>query len=200
MMPALLLWGCYPGGADYTDELDVVYTTYSKTYDFQSKGTYARPDKIVVDAEKDNDGNWVPEYMVQPAADQILAMIDENMEAYGWTKVENNEDGTLSQDADVLLMPSLITSTTYYYSYWYDWWYGGWYGGWYGWYYPPSYTVSSLTTGSMIITISEPADNVGTEAVWLGVGNGVYTGAYDFNRVEKAIDQAFEQSPYLKIN
>jgi hypothetical protein len=200
MVPALLLWGCYPGGADYTDELDVVYTTYSKTYDFQSKGTYAMPDRIVVDVEKDNDGNWIPEYMNQGAADQILTMIEDNMEAYGWTRVPNNIDGELAQDADVLLMPAAIKSTTYFYSYWYDWWYGGWYGGWYGWYYPPYYTVSSYTTGSIILTMSEPADNAGTEAKWLCVGNGLYTGAYNFNRVEKAINQAFEQSPYLKIN
>jgi len=55
----------------------------------------------------------------------------------------------------------------------------------------------------MIIVIADP--NVAspinqTQAAWLAVGNGLFTGAYDLNRVKNSIDQAFAQSPYLKTN
>jgi hypothetical protein len=36
--------------------------------------------------------------------------------------------------------------------------------------------------------------------VWTGAANGLLSGAYDVTRVNNAIDQAFNQSPYLKTN
>jgi hypothetical protein len=190
------LWsGCYPGGADFTEDLDVVYTNHSPQYDFQSKGTYAMPDKIVVDVEIEN-GDTTVQYMKDIYAGPILQRIDDNMASLGWTKVD------ISTGPDVLLTPAGISSTTYYYDYWYDWWYGGWYGGW-GWYYPPYVTVSSFTTGTLLMTIEDP--NVESaidrsEAVWVAGANGVLTGYYSVDRVLKGIDQAFKQSPYLKTN
>jgi len=195
-MPVVLL-SCYPAGPEYVEDVDVTYTTYDQKFDFQSRGTYAMPDKIVVDVEiEDGDTTYI--YMKDVFATPILAAIDDNMKANGWAKVG------LAGTPDVVVTPAGISSTTYFYSYWYDWWYGGWYGGW-GWYYPPYYTVSSYTTGSMIITMADP--NVGTDnpinqsqTAWIAVGNGLFSGAYDISRVTKAIDEAFDQSPYLKLN
>jgi hypothetical protein len=202
MLAATLLGGCYPEGPEYTEDLDVVYTTYDVDYDFQAGSTYAMPDKIVVDAERDGGGNWVPEYMPQGIAEDILEEIEANMTANGWTRLPNigsYPDGLPDENADVFLTPAAMKSTTYFYSYWYDWWYGGW-----GWYYPPYVTVSSYTTGSMIMTIADPnIDQLPinqSEAVWVSVGNGIFTGSYDLNRVKKSIAQSFEQSPYLKTN
>ena len=42
-----LVWGCYPQGPDYVEELDVVLTYHNPDYDFGSQATYAMPDKIV---------------------------------------------------------------------------------------------------------------------------------------------------------
>ncbi|MDL5048722.1 DUF4136 domain-containing protein [Oscillatoria amoena NRMC-F 0135] len=200
---AVTLAGCYPAGPEYVEDLDVVYTTFDKGYDFAAGTTYSRPDQIVVDVERDDNGNWVPEYMPQTFADQILGYIDDNMEAMGWTRIPNDIDGNPTGTPDIVLTPAAVKSTTYFYSYWYDWWYGGYWGGWYGWYYPPYVTISSYTTGSMIMVIADP--NIEspineTQAAWVAVANGLFTGAYDFNRVERAIDQAFAQSPYLKTN
>jgi len=39
-----------------------------------------------------------------------------------------------------------------------------------------------------------------TQAAWIAVGNGLFTGVYDLNRVKKSIDQSFAQSPYLNHN
>lgn len=200
-LPASLLLGCYPEGPEYTEDLDVVYTTYDKDYDFQAGSTYAMPEQIVVDAEKDDNGDWVPEYMPQAFADPILARIEANMTELGWTRLDDVA-GEANPLADVVLTPAVIKSTNYFYTYWYDWWYYGW-GGWYGWYYPPYYTVSSYTTGSIIMVIADPhieSPINQTQAAWIAVGNGLVTNAYDVNRANKAIDQAFEQSPYLQTN
>src|SRR5690349_22372503 len=86
---AFLLGSCYPEGPEYTEDLDVVYTTYDKAYDFKAGSTYAMPDKIVVDAEKDNNGDWQPEYMPDAFAAPILAQIESNMTAMGWTRLPN---------------------------------------------------------------------------------------------------------------
>jgi Domain of unknown function (DUF4136) len=189
----VFLLGCYPAGPEYVEDLDVVYSTYSETYDFKAQNTYAMPDKIVVDVKIDN-GDTTYVYMKDKFAKPILDAIDANMASLGWTKKN------ISEVPDVLVTPAAWTSTTYFYSYWYDWWYGGYYGGWYGWYYPPYYTVSSYTTGTVVITIADPNEETPTgrnETKWLSAINGLYTGAYDVNRVTTYIDQAFDQSPYL---
>jgi Domain of unknown function (DUF4136) len=189
------LLGCYPEGPEYTEDLDVVYTTYDDTYDFQGQNTFTLPPKIVTDVKvKNGDTTFV--YMKEPFNTQILQAIEDNMESLGWTKVAG-----LIDDPDVALMPAAISTTTYYYSYWYDWWYGGYWG----WYYPPYYSVSSITTGSLVITMADPglaeSSPIGQSSVcWLMVGNGIATGYGDISRVTDAIDQAFDQSPYLKIN
>ncbi len=196
-LPAFLLLGCYPQGPEYVEDLDVVYTTYDEEYDFQGQSTYSMPDKIVTDVQiKNGDTTWV--YMKPAFATPLLQAIDDNMQALGWTKVAG---GGILNNADVVITPGAISSTTYYYSYWYDWYYGGYYGGWY---YPPYYTVTSYTTGSFIIAIADPhTDDLPidqTQAAWIGAMNGLLTGSYDVSRATAAINQAFKQSPYLKIN
>ncbi len=192
---SLLLWGCYPGGAEYYEDTDITYTQYDVKFDFASRSTFALPDKIVIDVEITN-GDTTFVYMDNAFAIPILQTIRSNMENYGWRLVD------ISASPDVLVSPAATKSTTVYYSYWYDWWYGGWYGGW-GWYYPPYYTVSSFTTGTMLITIADPnIENAvnRSEISWLMVGSGLVSGAGDLSRITDAIDQAFTQSPYLKTN
>ncbi len=196
VLTGLFFGGCYPGGADYTSDRDVVYTTYNDEYDFKAYNTYAMPDQIVTDVHMTNGGDTIYEYMKPIYADPILDKIAENMTNYGWTRVD------VSENPDMLLTPAGISTTTYFYSYWYDWWYGGWWGGW-GWYYPPYYTVSSITTGSLIMVFANP--NLDTPinrspTEWIGIGNGILTNSGNVGRALDAIDQAYEQSPYLKIN
>ncbi len=198
ILAGIMTLGCYPAGPEYIQDLDVVYTSFDDEFDFQTRSTYAMPDKIVVDVEVDRDGDTTYVYMNQVFADQILNAIDKNMQGYGWNKVD------ISATPNVVVNPAGIKSTTYYYSYWYNWWYGGFYPGW-GWYYPPSYTVSSITTGTMLITIADP--NVvnespinQSETAWLAAANGILTNSFDISRVNQGINQAFAQSPYLKRN
>ena len=92
-----LLWGCYPQGPEYAEEMDVVLTNHNDKYDFVSKATYALPDRIVKITGNLEDGED-PEFIPDIYADQILAMIRENMDALGWDEVD--VAAHLSADAD----------------------------------------------------------------------------------------------------
>ncbi len=190
-----LLVGCYPAGPDYVEDLDVVYTSFNKDFDFQSKSTYSLPDKIVIDVQIDKNGDTTIVYMKDKYAQQYLGTIDSNLQGFGWTKVD------IDKKPSVVVTPAAIETTNFYYSYWYDWWYGGWYPGW-GWYYPPYYSVSSYKTGTFIITMADPNEDNPinkSKAAWIVAMNGLL-GSNDQSRAVKGINQAFTQSPYLKIN
>jgi len=189
-MTSLLLLGCYPQGAEYYEDLDVVYTNFDDTFNFASTGTYSMPDKIVKIDGNVADGED-PEFVQEPFNSQMLARIKSNMTALGWTEVDSPDE------ADVVLFPATWTNTTIYY--WYDYWcwYYPYYCGW-GWGYP---SVSAYTTGTLVMTlVANGPDYIEPTRVWTSAVNGLLSGAYDVNRVNKGIDQAFEQSPYLKTN
>ncbi len=186
-------WSCHPGGAEYTDELDVVYSNYDKSYNFQNKGTYSMPDKVT---KITGDDSKPPEYVLDLYGDPILNEIDANMQALGWVKVD------VSNNPDIQVLPGAWQTTTIVT--------GGYYGGYYCWYYPyycggggwyyPYPVVSSYTTGTLVMNIVDP--NIDTPAgtkqvVWTGAINGIMDGSYKASRVINGIDQAFAQSPYL---
>ena len=182
---------CYPEGPEYYSDLDIVYTTYEDQFDFASKGTYSMPDKIVKITSETIEGD--PEFVQEPYNSQILARIASNMTNLGWTKVDD------PANADLTLFPASWTNTTIYY--WYDYWcwYYYYYCGWgWGWGYYP--TVSSYTTGTMLMTLVAEGDNyIEPFGVWTSALNGLLSGAYSTSRVNEGIDQAFEQSPYLNV-
>jgi hypothetical protein len=190
-----LLTQCYPEGPVYTDEVDLVYSNYDPASDFTVKHTYAIPDKIMkIDDKLVNGGS--PNFVKDVYASQLLDRIKLNMANYGWSLV--NKDA----NPDVLLAPvAYELTTTYYYGggYW-DWWYGGWYG----WYYPYPVTTS-YSTGSLIVTMLDPKNLSSDDkmrAVWGFVINGLLEGSTTelSSRGTKGINQAFTQSPYLKLN
>lgn len=200
-----LLAGCYPKGAEYVDELDIVYTNYYDQFDFHSKTTFAMSDsviKITGAAFEDPDGNHKPEFVSATYAVPITTAIKENMKSYGWQLVPK------TSNPDVILLASTMTTTNIYY--YYDWWYWGWYYpgwcacyGWYypGWYYPPY--ISGYRSGSVFIQMVDPknvgaGDNV--PVVWNAIFNGLAEGstASITSRIGVAINKAYAQSPYLK--
>jgi len=194
ILSALLLWGCYPDGPEYTQDLDIVVTHHNSDYDFVVKATYAMPDSIVKITGNLQEGDR-PEYIPDVNAEQILARIESNMTLLGWSKV------ALDASPDLILLPAAWETTTiyYYYDYWY-WWYGAYYP--YYPYYPPVY-VSSYTTGSLLMTLQDPTQfggNGNPINQWNGVLNGVLNDSFNATRINGLIDQAFTQSQYLKTN
>jgi len=196
MVSQVTLWGCYLEGPDYTEELDLVYTNYNSSYDFVAENTYSMPDEIV---KITGDPTSPPEYISPIYAIPILAQIEANMTALGWTRV------TDPNDSDVQLLPAAWTTTTLVGGYWggyYCWWYPYYCGG--GWYYP-YVPVTSYSTGTMVMTMvngdqNEEAIDGSKLVLWSGAMNGLLSSGYDIDRVKKGIDQAFAQSPYLKTN
>ena len=74
------LAGCYPDGADYVEELDLVLTDYNKDFDFASKGTFAMPDsviKITEDNFEDPDGDGKPQFVISEASIPVTSPKDE---------------------------------------------------------------------------------------------------------------------------
>lgn len=191
VIPALLVGACYPAGPEYYEDLDVVATRYDRDFNFASTNkTFTMPDQIVKIDGSIAEGEG-PNYLPDAVANQIIAQIKTNMESYGWTFTEDEEA------AAVTLLPAVWTNTTVYYYYDYWCWYYYYYCGW-GWGYP---TATSYTTGTLLMAMTSYNDDLAEpQRVWVGAINGLLSGAYDVSRVEQGIDQAFIQSPYLKVN
>lgn len=192
--------GCYERGPDYIEDLDIVVTRHDTKFDFTKLHTYAIPNEVVKITGSLLEGEDV-EFVNDVYAKVILDNIKNNLDDNGWTMVDK------SADPDVIILPSSMSSTTI--IYYYDWWYWGWYYPYYdpwGWYYPyyPTYG-GSYTTGSLFIQMTYPkgitaADNI--PVLWTAVLNGLLEGSTDNinTRIEVGIDQAFTQSPFLKLN
>jgi hypothetical protein len=191
----VVLYGCYPAGPEYVEEIDIAYSNYDKSFDFVSKGTYSIPDRIT---KVTGDPNKPPQYVKDIYGVPMLAQINANMQALGWQKVDVNSN------PDVQLLPAAWESTTIIYGgYWgsyYCWYYPYYCGG--GWYYP--YTpVTTYSTGTLVMTLVDPkveSTDESRRVVWTGAINGLLSGAYDANRVNNGINKVFGQSPYLKTN
>lgn len=187
---SVVLVSCYPKGAEYYGETDIVFTNYNDEFDFSSQKTYAMPDSIVKVTGNIVDDE-MPEFIKEPYNTDMLNMIAGNMETLGWTRINDPEK------ADVVLMPVAWKNTTIYY--WYDYW-CWWYPYYCGWGYYP-YVYSSYTTGTLVMSMVVDDDGyVEPETVWTGALNGLLSGSYNADRVSFSIDQAFKQSPYLEIN
>lgn len=195
MLLTVLFTQCYPGGPEYVEDMDLVYSNYDQTCDFSTKHTYAIPDKIPkVTGDYVSDGEIT--YIKDVYASTILNLITTNLKSYGWTEVG------VDANPDVLIAPLAGESTTFYYSYYYyyDWWYGGYYPGG-GWYYPYP-TVDSYTTGTLWVSMLDAKNLTPNEklpVVWTFLVNGLLEGSSsNFTaRASKSINQAFTQSPYL---
>ena len=218
MLKNYVLWGalfgcslgvaaCYPGEIDSAAQTDLVVTFHKQDADFQANLTYAMPDTIV-DVSVDAGGDTTLDHTYDA---QILAKIALEMTDAGYTRIT---DTTVR--ADVVVLVSAITVENYvYYSYpWYPYW--GWWGGWYpysagvgsNYYYPwsPVYSTN-FTSGSIFITMIDPdvpppdTTQGAGQAIWGAVVNGMLEGTDPeiLARISNSLSQAFDQSPYLRV-
>ena len=194
-----IFYSCYYDYGLDTTNLDVVGTFYDRNYNFSNVNTYFLADSIVhgsgIGSSHDNE---------------VLSKVNDELTGLGWTR--RFPGGSDTADVTVLIGATSSTTTVAYYN---DWWsYWGWYGGWsyypsygygsgWGWGYP-YYTTSyyTYTTGTIIITLTDPRTGVtGTQTLpvqWLVTINGLLDGSGVSGRINTALDQAFSQSPYLK--
>ena len=188
----------------------LVLTDYDTSEKFSTFSTYYLPDSILtITGEKKQS------FMNDAQASEILNTVADNMNKCGYTRSADKES------ADIGLQLSYIESTYfltaysgspywgggYYPGYWYPYYwtpgYWGW-GGWYDWYYP--YAVSyNYTTGSLMMEmIKLKGNDISTKkipVIWDAYMSGLLYSSttVNVNLACEAVDQAFEQSPYLKI-
>jgi hypothetical protein len=191
---------CYPDYGLTTADYDMVLTLSDPNTIFSNYATYAMPDTVihpVPDGQNDD--------LTRVYDSQIINDVARNMNALGYTRVDTNA----SNPPDVVVMLSAIKS---------DWqvsgWYPGGYWGWYPWYpgggwypYYPGYGYSyEFTTGTVFITMIDfmnwNPDESGDSPVWGATLNGLAgdTRSGTATRITNGINQAFAQSPYLRVN
>jgi len=200
---SVIMVSCYPGGAEYYSDTDIVITDYdSAFFATHNVQTYYLIDTVayITDDQEDVDHKY---------DDLILGTIKDNLEQIGYQPVDTS-GGT---PADVLVTATVTSSTTEgwvpgypYYPGW-DWWWGypgwDWWWGYPGGYYPYYY---SFSTGTLFITMGDPNDPIDDDGeiklpvVWGGAFNGMLSSSTsDMNaRIKRSIDQAFSQSKCFK--
>ena len=202
-----LLTGCYPDKIDYMDEYDLAGTMYDEDADFSAYLTFHVLDTVMhITEDREDDPNLNRDH-----DEYILGEIRQNMLDMGYTELVNPDSLNM---ADLELLVQVMTTDFYtYYTYWYDYW--GWYGGWnwynpgYPWYpsypwYPGGGYYNSYSTGTLIIEMLDTdmpvVEGARPGVVWMGLVDGLLTNNISSGRerLDKQLNQLFEQSPYLQ--
>ena len=189
-----LLSGCYPDKIDYVEEYDMAGTMFDEEADFSLYTTFHVVDTVM---HMTDDGEDDPN--LSRENDQfILDLVNQNMIDLGFTQMVN-PDSTNPADVELLVQAVTTDFYTYYSNWWYYWgYYPGWgYPGWGGYYpgYPwyPGYI--EMVDNALLNSEDRPS------ILWMGLVDGLlsYSSAASSRpRLDKQINQVFEQSPYLQ--
>jgi hypothetical protein len=186
-----------PESAKLLDEL-VVSTNYDTQADFNSYSTYSIPtDTIGFYSNASNDTIIIQKNSTFPRP--VLETIQSNLDKRGYTKVARTDSPDLGINVAVIndfnvfqqvVYPSGGYGGGYYYPYYYG----------YGSYYSPYVNTYTSNTGVLIIEVvdlkNKTADNK-VRAIWTANMGDVYSTIDLLKQATDAIDQAFNQSPYL---
>ena len=195
-----------------TDKLDadfVVLTNHDTSFDFAKTKTYFVPDSVlVIGRNQDKADYWINEN-----ADQILDTFKENLSKRGFVQV------TDKTEADLGLQVSFVEDTSYfvnsnngygnpwwgsYPGYWSPGYWGGYWGGGYYYPYPILYSYNVGTLLGELVNLAEPATKDETTklpVVWNAYMAGLlYNAKFNTAASIQSINQAFQQSPYLKTS
>lgn len=181
----------------------LVYTSPGKDVNFTQFKTFDIADSLLVIGQGDK-----PVYSQTQAALALIQAYRTNMEKLGYIYTPSNPD------ADLGIQLTYIIKTERYVQYydnpywWLDYpgyWPAGYWGNWHGFYYPRpvvyTYTTNALLADMVNLT-TEIEDDKPLEVLWTSYIGGPAGSSYqnDVERMKTAINQAFAQSPYLKIS
>jgi hypothetical protein len=176
----------------------LVSTSLDKQASFGSYQTFA-----ISNAVKNLGGTGADSILTGPEADQLIQTVVANMVAKGYSQVNIIDNPDLGLTISVVKDVNVVVSG---YPGWWDGYYGGcyWYYYCYGYYYPWT-TVYTYTTGTIMVNMYdlEHADDNGTlNGIWNITALGALGSSPSTNLALgiEAINQGFEQSPYLKTN
>ncbi len=191
----VVMWSCYPGGPETNADTDVALTRYDDQYNFGSVRTYAMPNEVFL-----REGSDDVDISLE---DHVLAEVARNMAQAGYVREHN----PAQNGADAVVVVSVSRTTTTWVSWtpgwggWPGWgWWGGYYPGWGMWY--PWPVVGSFSTGTLFVEFIDGDDlDPDIEQIpvrWAGVMTGLLgSQGVAADRITRAIDQCFRQSPYL---
>lgn len=204
------LYACYPDETVTYSDLDIVVTAHDADFNFTDIKTYYLYDSVIHLKDTLNPENNVD--LSRQFDQDILEMVRQNMANYGYLLESDPEDNA----PDLIFTVKAMGTKNYFaYSY-YPWYYWDWGWGWYYksadyWYpyYPPywggtyitSYEVGTLIFGLYDVRNATSATD-SIPIIWNADINGLLgsTAATLERRLEYNINQAFEQSPYLKTD
>lgn len=181
-----------------------VYTQYDEAANFGSASSYYLPDSILTTGSGMRAVYWKDDN-----AQALLAQVASEMNLRGYIRTDEKAD------ADLGLQLTYVENTTQVNGWvggtglgWDGWWYPGFWGPYYGMGWSYGFPVSySYSTGSMVMEMVDlrtaPADTtqqVQLPVIWQAISSGLLSGNAHVNMtlVERAIDQSFAQSSYIK--
>ena len=176
----------------------VVSTNVDKTATFVNYQTFYISDTIVYVGGIGSDS-----IIVGADADQLVNTVKDNLTARGYTFVGRDSHPDLGLTLTAIKDINVVID---YYPGWWDPYWG--YCYWYYWCYPPYYgwsTVYAYTTGSVILNMYDlkNADhNQQIKGIWNTTALGALGSDVSGNVTlgVNAINQGFEQSPYIQTN
>lgn len=175
-----------------------VYTDYESEADFGGKHTYFLPDSIL------EAGGHHATYWNDENSQAIIGRVEAAMNSRGYTRIMNPER---RDEADLGVQLSYVAQTTQVVTggYFGGWWDFSFWGPWSGWYYPYpvsySYNTNTLIMEMVDLSADASAESSKLPVIWYANASGFdFGGRYNQQLIEQAVDQAFEQSPYIKAN
>jgi hypothetical protein len=170
----------------------VVVTDRELDANFSSFNTYHISDTVRILASDPRDT-----ILTGSIAQQLVQTVRTNMNNRGYTFVGKGGNPDLGM---VLVVLKDVSSSTVCGGWWGGWWGGPW--GW-GWGYPwcGTYTYTVGTTLLSIYDFKNPETNGNPGAIWGMTAFGVFSNSNqttNLNLTVNAINQAFNQSPYIK--
>lgn len=194
-----ILAGCYPEPetVPLVDDL-VVVTNFDPETEFSSYSTYTIPtDTIGFISNNSNDTILVAAESGYPRP--VLNALRAELDARGYTEVPQGEDPDIGVKVVVVNNLDIFQDFVYpgygYPGYYYSGYYG--YGGWY---YPPYVATYVQNTGVLIVELVDLKNrnaNNQVKVVWNAYMGDLYTTVDLIPQTQRAIVQAFVQSPYL---
>ncbi len=179
------------------DEL-VVSTNFDPQANFASYATYAMPtDTIGLISNRSSDTIVASESSFPRP---VLEAIELNLDRAGFTRVNRSEDPDLGVNVMVVNDLNVFQQLVYYDPYYYS---GGYYSGYYGYggaYYYPYINTYAYNTAVLVIELVDLKNRNSSNqvrVVWNAYLGDLTTSFDLIPQTKTAIDQAFEQSPYL---
>lgn len=176
-----------------------VYTNYDSKTNFNDFKTYYLPDSILLVGQ-----GMKAEYWKDKNAQDIIKQVADEMDARGYTRVNAIKEANIGIQLSFIHQTTQVIGT----GGWYDSWWGPGYWGpyWNDWYYPYPVTYS-YNTGTLIMEMvnltAHPEDTsqkVKLPVIWHSYATGLLfdNSKYNMQLTLDAVNQAFEQSPYIK--